>query len=163
MIDYQYGIIDSREVRLAAHPDPGRATKPELQCEWRGGSETGRPDFLLAQTSFEHWAPLAPHHAAPKPNLSCEASAFMYRTGSISDVGFRTGRAGIPAATKKKGGAINAPPLEGSDTSVSSPKRQTAEAVRYDNHAKLTLSQARLCVCVIVCGHGLARLDLQSR
>ena len=32
--------------------------------------------------------------------------------------------------TKKKGGAMNAPPLKGSDTSVSSPKRQTAEAVR---------------------------------
>ena len=57
-------------------------------------------------------------------------------------------RRGKPAATKKKGGAINAPPLEGSDTSVSSPKRQTAEAVRCDIHAKLTLSQAGSCVHV---------------
>ncbi len=35
--------------------------------------------------------------------------------------------------TKKKGGAITAPPLKGSDTSVSSPKRQTTEAVRVLN------------------------------
>ena len=59
-------------------------------------------------------------------------------------------RRGEPAATKKKGGAINAPPLEGSDTSVSSPKRQTAEAVRYDDHLHVTMSQERSYISVIV-------------
>jgi hypothetical protein len=54
-----------------------------------------------------------------------------------------------PSATKKKGGAINAPPLEGSDTSVSSPKRQTAEAVRIDDHLAIVMSQARSYVAVI--------------
>lgn len=52
--------------------------------------------------------------------------------------------------TKKKGGAMNAPPLEGSDTSVSSPKRQTAEAVRNEDHLDVTVSQERSYIPVIV-------------
>ena len=55
-----------------------------------------------------------------------------------------------PKGRKKKGGAMNAPPLEGSDTSVSSPKRQTAEAVRYDDHLHVTMSQERSYISVIV-------------
>jgi hypothetical protein len=51
---------------------------------------------------------------------------------------------------KKKGGAMNAPPLEGSDTSVSSPKRQTAEAVRIEDHLDVTVSQERSYIPVIV-------------
>jgi hypothetical protein len=54
------------------------------------------------------------------------------------------------SGTKKKGGAINAPPLEGSDTSVSSPKRQTAEAVRTNDHLDVTVSQERSYIRVIV-------------
>ena len=55
-----------------------------------------------------------------------------------------------PKGRKKKGGAMNAPPLEGSDTSVSSPKRQTAEAVRCDDHLHVTMSQERSYISVIV-------------
>jgi hypothetical protein len=55
-----------------------------------------------------------------------------------------------PKGTKKKGGAMNAPPLEGSDTSVSSPKRQTAEAVRRNDHLDVTVSQERSYISVIV-------------
>ena len=65
----------------------------------------------------------------------------MDATGRVCDVG--SSSRGHPDRTKKKGGAINAPPLEGSDTSVSSPKRQTAEAVRIDDHLSVLVSQAR--------------------
>ena len=50
LIDYRYRLIVFREVRLAAHPDPGRASKPELRnARCRGGSDTGHPDFFLAR------------------------------------------------------------------------------------------------------------------
>lgn len=55
-----------------------------------------------------------------------------------------------PKGTQKKGGAMNAPPLEGSDTSVSSPKRQTAEAVPHNDHLDVTMSQHRSYVSVIL-------------
>jgi hypothetical protein len=106
---------------------------------------------------------MAPNLVAPNPNLTRQANPFMYATDLMEDGDLNTRHAGKPAATKKKGGAMNAPPLEGSDTSVSSPKRQTAEAVRCNNHAKLTLSQARLCAHVISVGHDLAALDLKTR
>jgi hypothetical protein len=63
---------------------------------------------------------------------------------------------------KKKGGAMNAPPLEGSDTSVSSPKRQTAEAVRIDDHRSVTVSQACSYTPVIDPGNLLAPFRSES-
>jgi hypothetical protein len=68
-----------------------------------------------------------------------------------------------PGGTKKKGGAINAPPLEGSDTSVSSPKRQTAEAVRVEHHLDVTVSQARSYIGVIENWNVLAVFRSDSR
>jgi hypothetical protein len=44
-----------------AHPDPGRPVKIELQnADWRGGLETGRPDFILADLLSRMANPLAP-------------------------------------------------------------------------------------------------------
>jgi hypothetical protein len=65
---------------------------------------------------------------------------FISETGHIRKV--QGQRCEEPGSEKKKGGAMNAPPLEGSDTSVSSPKRQTAEAVRDDDHLRVPVSQA---------------------
>ena len=49
LLDYRYVLIVFREVRLAAHPDPGRTITTELRnAGRRGGSETSRPDFFLA-------------------------------------------------------------------------------------------------------------------
>jgi hypothetical protein len=74
-----------------------------------------------------------------------------------------TSSGGTPATTKKKGGAMNAPPLEGSDTSVSSPKRQTAEAVRIDDHLTVLVSQARSYSSVIVRWNLLALFRYEIR
>jgi hypothetical protein len=74
-----------------------------------------------------------------------------------------TSSRGTPATTKKKGGAMNAPPLEGSDTSVSSPKRQTAEAVRIDDHLTVLVSQARSYSSVIVRWNLLALFRYEIR
>jgi hypothetical protein len=110
---------------LAAHPDPGRAINARTsECRWRGGLETGRPDFILVAGSLEWrilWRLAAkgssrPHHSSTRL-AGCEKLEFRRKRTE-------------PRDTKKKGGAMNAPPLKGSDTSVSSPKRQTAEAVR---------------------------------
>jgi hypothetical protein len=84
---------------------------------------------------------------APWPIHAGSVGLFIDQTGWIWENGSSAVlQAKSPAPErqtgKKKGGAMNAPPLEGSDTSVSSPKRQTAEAVRDDSLAKLLVSQA---------------------
>jgi hypothetical protein len=67
-----------------------------------------------------------------------------------------------PKGTKKKGGAMNAPPLKGSDTSVSSPKRQTAEAVRHQDPLAVTVSQERSYISVIVPWNLMAEFRYES-
>jgi hypothetical protein len=69
--------------------------------------------------------------AALNPKVAGQLSLFIDQTGSIGENRREGLRVQPPQLLeKKKGGAMNAPPLKGSDTSVSSPKRQTAEAVQ---------------------------------
>jgi len=67
---------------------------------------------------------------APERKIQRKGAPLIDPTGSLREAGIQTKGGAKPPHKKKKGGAMNAPPLKGSDTSVSSPKRQTAEAVR---------------------------------
>jgi hypothetical protein len=76
---------------------------------------------------------------APDDSFESILRPFIDQSASMREGQFQSRNA---RRTKKKGGAMNAPPLKGSDTSVSSPKRQTAEAVRHHTLANVRESQA---------------------
>ena len=126
LLDYRYGIIVFREVR-SGEPilTPGEAYKNEL----RNAKQKGRPGDGSPRLLSGRPLPQMANPSAPGRNQGRCVRLFIDASGSIGESDFNGGDAERPK-TKKKGGAITAPPLKGSDTSVSSPKRQTAEAVR---------------------------------
>jgi hypothetical protein len=117
-----------------------------------GGLFAGRPR-LLRRLLFGPVSRALPILAAPRRIRTRQLGPFIDQSANTGEGGFTEGGTGkregaktphfageTPAGSakprKEKGGAMNAPPLKGSDTSVSSPKRQTAEAVRLRGSRK---------------------------
>ena len=101
---------------------------------WQPILTPGEPQTIELQNAemLGRWGNLPPRLfsgrrtvSAPIPEANCQQAQQANWRGWT---GTKTARK--LETEKKKGGAMNAPPLKGSDTSVSSPKRQTAEAVR---------------------------------
>jgi len=120
--DSRYRFTVFREVHLwPPILTPGEPTTTELQNADRLGAV---------------WKQIAPTSFCPRQRPSAESTGARHES-AVSRI--RTGRrcpsegriwVGRGWLKRKRAALIKAPPLKGSDTSVSSPKRQTAEAVR---------------------------------
>lgn len=125
---------------------------------------SGRRGNGSSRLLFRSAAPQAPRVAPIQTKLASEMSLFIGETSWLCEPRLMLEPCSTlgTSGTKKKGGAINAPPLEGSDTSVSSPKRQTAEAVRNEDLLDVTVSQEPSYIPVIVPWNLMAVLRCQQ-